>query len=188
MSSKPDSTPALPSPWPEFLEELDKLLSSAVELRCLGGFVLMALYGLPRPTGDIDYISAVPTEGSATIQVIAGPDTKLARKYKVCVHSVTVAEVPEDYETRLVEIFPRRFSNLRLLALDPHDVVLAKLTRNSPVDNGDVEFLAKAGVLDATTLQERYRQELRPYLADEKKHDLTLQLWLEDYFQEGSAV
>ena len=60
MSSKPDSTPALPSPWPEFLEELDKLLSSAVELRCLGGFVLMALYGLPRPTGDIDYISAVP--------------------------------------------------------------------------------------------------------------------------------
>jgi hypothetical protein len=188
MSSKPDSTPALPSPWPEFLEELDKLLPSAVELHCLGGFVLTALYGLPRTTGDIDYVSAIPTEEGKAVEAVAGPGSKLARKHKLSVHRVEWVETPEDYETRLIEICPGRFSNLRLLALDPHDVVLAKLTRNNPVDNEDVEFLAKAGVLDATTLQERYRQELRPYLADEKKHDLTLQLWLEDYFQEGSAV
>lgn len=86
MSFKPNATPALPSPWREFLEELDKLLPSAVELHCLGGFVLTALYGLPRPTGDIDYISAVPLKEVETVAEIAGPDSRLARKYKVRVH------------------------------------------------------------------------------------------------------
>lgn len=142
----------------------------------------MALYGLPRPTGDIDYISAVPLEGAGTIGEIAGLDSRLARKYKVHVHYVTIAGVPEHYEARLREIFPGRFSKLRLFALDPHDIVLSKITRNFPVDDADVRFLAKAGVINPVVLRERYEREFVP-LGDKKKHDLTLQLWLEDHFQ-----
>ena len=48
----------LPSPWKEFLAELDGLLD--LELHCIGGFVFAHFYGLPRTTGDIDYYTAVP--------------------------------------------------------------------------------------------------------------------------------
>jgi len=50
----------LASPWNEFLIELDGTLNEPLELHCIGGFVLVHFYGLPRTTGDIDYYSAVP--------------------------------------------------------------------------------------------------------------------------------
>jgi len=183
MLPKDGTDSSLPPPWDQFLSELDKLLSRRVELHCLGGFVLTALYGLPRPTGDIDYITALPGEEVETVQAIAGPESKLARKYGVHVQYVTIADVPDDYEQRLVEIFPQRFKNLRLLALDPHDIVLSKLTRNKPVDDEDVEFLVRRGILDSTVLRERYERELRPKISNQQRHDTTLKLWL-DYFNQ----
>ena len=33
-----------------------------------------------------------------------------------------------------------------------------------------------------TVLKQRYEKELRPYLANEQRHDLTLKLWLEACF------
>jgi hypothetical protein len=56
---------------------------------------------------------------------------------------------------------------------------LSKLTRNSPVDREDVKFLMRRAPLDPKVLQERYRRELRPYLSNEARHDLTLALWLD---------
>jgi hypothetical protein len=43
----------------------------------------------------------------------------LHRKYKIYLDHVGVADVPEDYEDRLTEIFPGTLQHLRLLALDP---------------------------------------------------------------------
>lgn len=43
-----------------FLDELDQVLSGAIALHCVGGFVVSLLYGLPRPTGDVDYVAAIP--------------------------------------------------------------------------------------------------------------------------------
>jgi len=63
-----------------------------------------------------------------------------------------------------------------------HDLVLAKLVRNSPVDLEDAKFLARTGRLNETVLKQRYEKKLRPYLANEKRHDLTLKLWLEACF------
>lgn len=168
-------------PWDKFLSEFDRVLSRRVELHCLGGFVLGALYGRPRPTGDIDYIAALPGEEVKTVQALAGPESMLAKKYGVHVQYVTIADVPDDYEQRLVAIFPQQFKNLRLFALDPHDIVLSKLTRNSAVDDEDIRFLVQRGVLDPTVLQERYARELRPKITNEQRHDTTLKLWL-DYF------
>ena len=51
---------SLPEPWRAFLTEVDEALEQEVILQCLGGFVLAALYDLPRPTGHIDYISINP--------------------------------------------------------------------------------------------------------------------------------
>jgi SIR2-like domain len=36
------------------------MLPEPLDLYCIGGFVIYSFYGLPRPTGDIDYYSAVP--------------------------------------------------------------------------------------------------------------------------------
>ncbi len=57
MGAAPHRVPA--EPWRSFLRELDDLLKAAVELRCLGGFVVTQQYGIGRETSDIDFLSAV---------------------------------------------------------------------------------------------------------------------------------
>lgn len=178
----PDPRQVLPAHWNGFLNEVDQFLATSVELHCLGGFVLAALYGLPRPTGDVDYIAAIPFDGISDVERVAGRDSALHRKHGLYFQHFTVADVPEDNADRLTELLPGYFSRLRLLALEVHDLVLAKLVRNSPVDLEDARFLARTGKLDEAVLQERYQKELRPNLANEKRHDLTLKLWLDACF------
>ena len=183
MSPRQSPLAVLPPPWLDFLREFDDLLSHPVELHCLGGFVLAALYGLPRPTEDLDCLPALSREEAQEIQSVAGRESKLARRYKVHVQVVTVADVPENYKARLQPILPGSFLRLRLLALEVYDIVLSKLVRNSPVDDADVRFLIQKGVLDSASLRERYERELRPLLlAHQGRHDTTLRLWLE-YFK-----
>src|SRR6267154_5166364 len=181
MPSK--SQDEVPSPWGDFLDELDNTVSEPVELHCIGGFVVSLLYGLPRPTGDVDYIAAIPRYRIEELEQLAGGGSKLAAKYKVHLQHVTVATMPEDYESRLKEMFPGRFKKLKILAADPYDLVLSKLERNSPKDQGDVEYLAKAVPLDPKILRHRYEKELRPnLLARESWHDGTLEMWIGSYF------
>ncbi len=183
MPAKPETNSQLLERWNEFLNKVEGCLSDPIQLHCLGGFVLTACYGLPRATGDLDYISVVPAAGAEALEAIAGRNSKLAKKYGLYFQYVTVADVPENYEERLVEIFRGRFSHLHLFALEVHDLVLAKLVRNHPVDLEDVKFLAKVGFLNQKTLRERYKGELRPNLSNQERHDLTLELWIEACFQ-----
>src|SRR5271169_1399194 len=178
----PDAAHVLPSRRKDFLREIDKLLGVAVERHCFGGFVLSALYDLPRPTGDVDYIAAIPSNSITELESIAGQGSTLSRKHGLYLQYVTVADVPENYAERLEELFPGKFIRLRLFALEVHELVLAKLVRNSPVDLEDAKFLARTGRLNETILRQRYEQELRPYLANESRHDLTLNLWLDACF------
>jgi Nucleotidyltransferase of unknown function (DUF6036) len=178
----PDPARILSPRWNAFLKEVDELLASSVELHCLGGFVLAAVYALPRPTGYIDYIAAIPLDTITSLEQIAGRGSGLNTKHGLYFQHVTAADVPENYESRLTELFPGRYSRLRLLALDVHDLVLAKLVRNSPVDLEDAKFLAKAGWLNRADLKRRYEKELRPNLSNERRRDLTLKLWLEACF------
>src|SRR5437867_521191 len=67
----------------------------------------------------------------------------LHKKYKIYLDHVGVAHVPEDYEERLTEIFPKVFKHLRLFALDPYDLALSKLERNVQRDRDDVMHLAR---------------------------------------------
>jgi len=139
---------------------------------------------LPRPTADIDYISALPYERVNDIQAAAGPGSALARKYKIYIQYVAVNSLPEDYDERLMEMFPGRFRKLRLCAPDPYDLILSKLERNSAKDRDDVEYLTKTLRLDPEVLRERYKKELRPYLAKAARHDLTIDLWVSSLFPE----
>ena len=95
---------------------------------------------------------------------------------------MTIAEYPEGYESRLTDITPTGFRRLTLKALEAHDLVLAKISRNSPRDRADVEYLVKKGVLDRRQLEERFEQELRPNLLNEERETLTFELWLGEFF------
>jgi hypothetical protein len=186
MSTESQPRATLPRPWDKFLQEVDELLGRPVEIHCLGGFVLIVLYGREIPTGDIDYIEAIPPEEVTNLERLAGRESKLASKYGVYFQFVPVggiADVPENYATRLIDLFPARFSKLRLQALDPYDLILSKVTRNAARDERDVAFLASKRIIDPVILEERYREELRPNLVNEERHDLTLRLWVEGYFQ-----
>ena len=176
-------SPDFPSPWEEFLGELDALLDEPIALHCIGGFAVVVGYGLPRATNDLDYRSLVPYNRINDLQRMAGPGSPLARKYKVHVQYTAVESMPENYEERLIELFPGHFKNLRLFVPDPYDLVLSKLGRNIERDRQDVEFLAKTLHLDAAILRQRYGKELRPILIGPPSwHDSTLEFWLEAYF------
>jgi hypothetical protein len=123
--------------WKAFLQDVDQLLQTAVELHCLGGFVLSVLYDLPRPTADVDYIAAMPSTAIVELETIAGRGSALHKKHGLYLQHVTIADVPEDFAARLTELSPGAFARLRLFALEVHDLVLAKLVRNSPVDLED---------------------------------------------------
>ena len=180
----PSATPReLPNPWRAFLVDVDAQLPRPIEMHCLGGLVATFYYDLPRPTNDLDYIEVIPRDAMATLQDIAGIASPLAKKHRVHVQHVAVASLPESYAERLTELLPGTLRRLRLLALDPHDLALSKLTRNSPIDRADVAQLANAVPLDADLLRARYRHELRPIIiGDPERHDRTLEMWIEAYF------
>lgn len=172
----------LPEPWRSFFADLDSRLSEEVRLHCCGGFVMAQLYGIGRTTSDVDFLDAVPSIRNELTE-LAGKESALHRKHRVYLDAVTVATPPENYVERLTPIFPSVWRRLRLFALEAHDLALTKLERNYERDRDDVERLARTGYLKAEILMERYYGELRPYLTNESRYDLTLKLWLESYFQ-----
>jgi Nucleotidyltransferase of unknown function (DUF6036) len=173
----------LPSPWVEFLTELDGMLNEPLDLHCVGGFVVAYFYGFPRTTGDLDYYTAVPA--NLNLLEITGEGSRLHEKYGVFLHKAAVMTLPEDYETRLIEMIPRYFKHIRLLVVDPYDCILSKLERNGDVDVNDAEYLFRSQKLDAQVLRERYEKEFRPYvIGNVARHDTTLNLWLEIFTSE----
>jgi Nucleotidyltransferase of unknown function (DUF6036) len=138
-------------------------------------------YGLSRSTSDLDILTAVPSDKIADLERTAGRGSKLQRKFRIYIQPVRITCYPESHESRLIEMWPELgLRHLRLLVLEPHDLVLTKLERNSDVDRQDVLQLSRGGHLDEATLRDRYEQEFRPNLTGStEKHDLTLKLWIE---------
>lgn len=166
-----------PEPWYSFLKEIDDFLTEETQLHCLGGFVVIVVYGADRLTVDLDALSLVQRE--STLWEFAGRGSDLHKRHRVYLDRVGIAPLPENYEDRLTEIFAGVFKRLRLLALDPYDVALAKIERNSARDREDVKHLARVVPFDLKILKQRYYNELRVYLSNPEREDLTLKLWLE---------
>jgi len=169
----------LHEPWLSFLHAVDRALSGPTDIHCFGGFVVAEYYGLSRPTADVDVIQA---RGAATLRELAqvgGRGTPLAKQHRVYLDIVTIADVPDDYEERLIDIFPDVFTNLRLKAFERHDLALAKLGRNQDHDREDVKRLAAGPGLDIHVLKDRYQRELRFQFGNPERQDLSLDQWCE---------
>jgi hypothetical protein len=166
-------------PWLSFLRDIDEQLSGPTEIHCLGGFVVAEYYGLTRPTADIDIIQVRGAATVTEVQRIGGKGSPLAKRHKVYLDMVTVADVPERYEDRLIDAYSGAFENLKVRVFERHDLALAKLGRNEDYDREDVRRLAKGPGLDVAILEQRYRDELRWQLGNPAREDLTLELWIE---------
>ena len=99
----------LPEPWKSFFSEIDESLEEEVALHCLGGFVLTMLYGLDRPTADVDVLPVGSNSATESLIGLAGQGSTLHKKYRVYLQVVGVAQVPVNYEERLTEMFPGTF-------------------------------------------------------------------------------
>ena len=118
------------------------MVSSDVDLHCLGGFVITACYGLPRPTWDLDVLLIRPSESQALLVALAGRHSDLHKKPGVYLDVVADAPYPENYETRRTAVFSGACQHLDLFALDAYDLVLATLERNLQRDRHDFAYLA----------------------------------------------
>lgn len=145
---------APPEPWRSFFAEVDSHLSEDVQLHCCGGFVATHIYGVARTTSDVDFLGAVPNVWS-DLTAIGGKGSTLHQKYKVYLDAVTIATPPENYEQRLMSIFPGAWHRLRLFALEAHDLALSNLERNLDRDRDDVQQLARAGHIKPEILRAR---------------------------------
>ncbi len=173
------STKRPSEPWHGFLRAMDEALTAPTRMDCIGGFVVTQVYGLDRPTIDLDVIELAPAQGAETLLMLGQRGGPLSRKHHVYLDKVAVAAMPEEYEGRLVEMFPGAYRQLRLMAVGPYDLALSKLERNSQKDRDDVRYLARTVPLDLERLRHIYAAELRPILGVPQREDLTLQLWLE---------
>jgi len=168
-----------PEPWQRFLSELDERLTEPVQLNCIGGFVVSLLYGMPRPTADVDFLTVVPHTEMRHLLELAGHGSALHKRFGLYLQHGRVANLPEAYEARLIPMFPGAYRNLRLLGAEAYDLALSKLERNLGRDREDIKHLGRTVPLYADVLEQRYKQELRPYLVNTERHDLTIRLWIE---------
>jgi Nucleotidyltransferase of unknown function (DUF6036) len=176
-------TATLAKPWSDFLKAIDNALSQEVSLTCIGGFVLSALYALPRATGDIAYLEVTPRDAIHEVEAIGGHNSALAKRYGLALQNVGgIADPPEEYRSRLKEL-GTDLRKLRLSVLDSYDLLLTKLTRNSPKDREDAKYLIGREKLEFTTFYARWEREMAPWIGNRERHELTAQLWKE-YFPE----
>ncbi|MFN0105810.1 MAG: DUF6036 family nucleotidyltransferase [Bryobacteraceae bacterium] len=167
-------------PWLSFLTSLDANLAEPADFHCIGGFVVSQHYGFARQTVDLDVLTVIPKHAAEWVIRVAGNGSLLQETHRVYIDHVKVANYPADYETRLIRAFPI-WPNVRLWALEPHDLALTKLERSSERDIRDVIYLAQSNLINRDTLVNRFQTELEPYITGRTPtwHRTTLRMWID---------
>jgi len=173
-------------PWNSFLAELDAWIDEPCDLHCIGGFAVSQCYGFGRETADLDVLSIVPSRLLGQLRAVAGKGSPLQIKHRVFIEHVGVANYPDQYESRLVRVFPA-WAKLRLWVLEAHDLALTKLERSNERDIRDVMYLAGAGLIRKDVLIERFENEMRPYMSGPTPtwHQTTLSMWVDACWPES---
>ena len=80
-----------PEPWLSLLREIDRRANTAVDLVCIGGFVMTIAYGAPRMTADLDVLWTARDPAAAATLIVAERGGDLHRRYGVSIDRVSVA-------------------------------------------------------------------------------------------------
>jgi hypothetical protein len=152
-------------PWQSFLRDVDDALKGAVELRCLGGFVVTQHYGIGRTTSDIDFLAVTRGSSEDDLEVLAGAGSDLYHEYGLYLRYVGVVTQPCNYADRLCRMFPSApWKRLTLLAMDATDLALSKVERNAERDREDFLGVVRAGLIDLEAFKERYHDITRSFV------------------------
>ena len=89
-----------PEPWNSFFKELDEAVDTTVRLDCIGGFVVTLLYGLERPTTDVDVIELAPRAAAETMMKLGIRGGLLHQKHHIYLDRVLLP--PSRRATRIV--------------------------------------------------------------------------------------
>lgn len=177
-----------PSPWKEFLQALDSKLTQTCVLHCFGGFAVTLAYGISRTTQDIDVLDVAPHGMISTLLVEAGKGSPLAVEHELYIDIVGIANPPYEYESRLRPIYEGAFEHLVLKVMDPYDVALTKLKRDSDKDFQDVLSLAEKIPFDLELFEQRYVQELRDNTTGTPEaNDLVFYRWKQSILEHRDA-
>ena len=103
---------SIPEPWLSFLGDLDAAVETEVRLDCMGGFVVTLVYGFSRTTADLDVLEIAPREAGKPMLQLGMQGGPLHKKHKLYLDLVGVAHVPENYEDRLTETFPKALTRI----------------------------------------------------------------------------
>jgi hypothetical protein len=76
-------------------------------------------------TVDLGVIDVAPVAARNRLLEAGGKSYQLARKHRVYLDFVGIAQVPYEYEDRLTPIFEGLFENLHLQVMDPYDMLFA---------------------------------------------------------------
>jgi Nucleotidyltransferase of unknown function (DUF6036) len=163
----------LPDNWKGFLADVDAALSQKFRLICLGGFVLAAIYGLPRPTEDMDYIEIMPRDEERKLMDLAGPQSKLAKKHKLYIHRTTISQCPYEFGSRL-ETLDLDLKNLELQVLGPYDLALSKLCSDRPKDTEDAKRVIKVAALEWGMFEKIWEYEMKTMVHPRYQTDIDL--------------
>ena len=99
-----------PEPWHSFFVDIDEAFDQPIALQCIGGFAIAMLYGLPRPTVDVDFLSVVPADEIGRLDALAGMGSALHKKHGVYVQHVGIVTVPETMRTGWFRSFRPRIA------------------------------------------------------------------------------
>jgi len=172
-------------PWLSFLADLDAALDEPADCHCIGGFVVSQHCGFARETADLDVLTVIPRDAAQRVAALAGKGSPLQKKHRVYIDHAGVVNYPDDYESRLVRIFPV-WPTVRLWALEPHDLSLTKLERSNDRDIRDVKYLAQADLINQETLISRFEKELVPFITERAPtwNRATLKMWVDACWRE----
>lgn len=140
--------------------------------------MLAALYALPRPTGDMDYIEITPRESERAPIAIAGQSSRLAKKHKLLIHRTTISTYPDEFESRMQKL-ERALRRLEMFVLGPYELVLSKLCSDRSKDEEDAKYLIRKAALNWEELSGIWESEMRYQVAP--RH-VTSMAFVREYF------
>lgn len=126
----------------------------------IGSAAMILAYGLDRATTDIALIGRA--DDPALLRLIRDDAASRPTRSRVSIsiHHVdeAIAGLLPVFKTRVIEVEPRRWRQIRVFVPDALDLILSKISRFSATDRQDIQLLSitTSDPVDPSTLRSRF--------------------------------
>lgn len=162
----------------KFLRAVDRSLKEPVTVYVIGGTAATLRYGATRATQDIDTLTAV-----SKALAVAAAEARAKTGLDIPINRVTIADEPEDYESRLERVLPR-LKRLRVFVPERHDLVLMKAMRAYEHDLQVIGEIHAHSPLSLDVVVDRFLNEMLP-IGDPRRIRQNFLLVIEQLFPDA---